>query len=59
MSGRRVVIRCVSSCDLSLLRLQKSIDFAAYEANEGAGQHLIGLPWGVFKVVVWVSQHVK
>lgn len=38
---------------------QKSIDFAAYEAYEGARQHLIGLPSGVLEVVVWMSQHIE
>lgn len=38
---------------------QESRDFAAYEAYEGSGKHLVGLPSGVLKVVVWVSQHVK
>jgi len=33
--------------------------FAADEADEGAREHLVGLPSGVLKVVVWVSQHVK
>lgn len=42
-----------------LVRLQESRDFAPYEANEGAGEHLVGLPSGVLKVVVWVSQHVE
>lgn len=42
-----------------LVWLQESRDFAPYEANEGAGEHLVGLPSGVLKVVVWVSQHVE
>lgn len=45
--------------DLLLVWSQKSGDFAAYEAYEGARKHLVGLPSGVFKVVVWMSQHVK
>lgn len=42
-----------------LVRLQESRDFAPYEADEGAGEHLVGLPSGVLEVVVGVSQHVK
>lgn len=42
-----------------LVRSQKSRDFAAYETYEGARKHLVGLPSGVLKVVVWVSQHIK
>lgn len=38
---------------------QESRHFAAYEAYEGARKHLVGLPSGVLKVVVWVSQHIK
>lgn len=44
---------------LLLVRPQESRDFAAYQTDEGAGEHLVGLPSGVLKVVVWVSQYVK
>lgn len=46
-------------CDLLLVWSQKSWDFAAYETYEGARKHLVGLPSGVFKVVVWMSQHIE
>lgn len=46
-------------CDLLLVRSQESRHFAAYETYEGARKHLVRLPSGVLKVVVWVSQHVK
>lgn len=46
-------------CGLLLVRSQESGHFAAYETYEGARKHLVGLPSGVLKVVVWVSQHVK
>lgn len=45
--------------DLLLIRSQESRDFAADETDEGARKHLVRLPSGVLKVVVWVSQHVK
>lgn len=45
--------------DLLLVRSQESRHFAAYETYEGAGEHLVRLPSGVLKVVVWVSQNVK
>lgn len=45
--------------DLLLVRSQESRDFAADETDEGARKHLVRLPSGVLKVVVWVSQHVK
>lgn len=44
---------------LLLVWSQKSRDFAAYETDEGARKQLVGLPSGVLKVVVWVSQHIK
>ena len=46
-------------CDVLLVRSQESGDFAAYETYEGARKHLVGLPSGVLKVVVWVSQHIE
>lgn len=42
-----------------LVRSQKSRHFAAYETYEGTWKHLVGLPSGVLKVVVWVSQHIE
>lgn len=45
--------------DVLLVRSQESGDFAAYETYEGARKHLVGLPSGVLKVVVWVSQHIE
>lgn len=42
-----------------LVRSQKSRHFAAYETYEGTRKHLVGLPSGVLKVVVWVSQHIE
>lgn len=46
-------------CDFLLVRSQESRHFAAYETYEGTRKHLVGLPSGVLKVVVWVSQHIK
>lgn len=46
-------------CDDLLVRSQESGDFAAYETYEVARKHLVGLPSGVLKVVVWVSQHIE
>lgn len=57
--GRGVTTRLQKLCDLLLVRSQERRHFAAYETDEGAGQHLVRLPSGVLKVVVWVSQHVK
>ena len=44
---------------MSVVWSQEGGDFAADEADEGARQHLVGLPGGVLEVVVGVSQHVK
>lgn len=38
---------------------QKSRYFAANQTYEGARKHFVGLPSGVLKIVVWVSQHIK
>lgn len=53
------VIRHSGGCSVLLVWPEESGDFAAYEAYEGAGKHLVGLPSGVLKVVVWVGQHIK
>lgn len=50
---------CQQLCHLLLVWSEESGDFAAYETYEGARKHLVGLPSGVLKVVVWVSQHIK
>lgn len=59
--GRRWGSRSGASAAVRALLVwpQESRHFAAYEANEGARKHLVGLPSGVLKVVVWVSQHIK
>lgn len=58
--GGGVMIRCFRRrVILLLVRLQESRHFASYETYEGARKHLVGLPSGVLKVVVWVSQHIK
>lgn len=54
-SGASEAVRCL----VLLVRSQESWHFAAYEPNEGAGKHLVGLPSGVLEVVAWVSQHIK
>lgn len=61
MSGgrRRGGGRSRSDATFLLVRPQERGDFAADEADEGARQHLVGLPSGVLEVVVGVSEHVE